>query len=207
MITHASQGELPQYLWAEPIIAPTTRPQLKEASLPMLEFVMVDPRLQPKRDDLALTGLLDGVEGPASDGPGTDSGIGTGNRGGAGSGKEAGVGPGEGGNTRGGPRGRGGTHDPEYAVTTVDTAPVLLQVLRPSYTEEARKNKVQGIVRARILVGADGKVERVLLQSHLPYGLDEEAVQVAYKLRFRAATRNGQRVPFWMPLEIEFNLR
>src|SRR5262249_53864722 len=42
--------------------------------------------------------------------------------------------------------------------TEVSTRPIPLSSLRPNYTEEARKNRVQGVIRARALVWSDGSV-------------------------------------------------
>ena len=166
---------------------------------------MVDPRLEPKRDELAVTGLPTGVPGPPSAGPGSGGGMGDGKGGGMGPGDGRGVGPGTGFNTGGGgPRLGGGSGAP---ATSVDQQPVLLNLPQPRYTEEARKNKIQGTVRVRVLIGSDGQVKRVVVVRPLPDGLDEQAIQAAYQLRFKPAMKSGQPVAFWKPVDIEFNLR
>jgi TonB family protein len=203
--TPPSKGQLPRFSLTPPLIAPRPEPQLKTPSLPVLETVQVDPRLQPKRDDITPTGLPTGVLGPPSAGPGEGGGIGTGSRGGIGSGDGTGVGPGTGFNMGGGgPRLGGGDG---AAATAVDSFPVALNNPRPLYTEEARKNKIQGTVRARVLVGADGGVKQVRIARGLPDGLNEEAIRAAYQIRFRPALKNGQPVAYWMPVEIAFTLR
>jgi TonB family protein len=202
--TPPSKGQLPQFSLTPPIIAPRPEPQLRTPSLPVPETVQVDPRLQPKRDDLAPTGLPTGVPGPPSAGPGEGGGMGSGRGGGMGPGSGTGVGPGEGYNMGGGsPRLGGG----DGVATVVDSRPVALNSPRPNYTEEARKNKIQGVVKTRILVGADGGVKSVRIISGLPDGLNEEAIRAAYQLRFRPAMKNGQPVSFWVPLDITFNQR
>ena len=77
----------------------------------------------------------------------------------------------------------------------------------PNYTEEARKNKIQGTVRARVLVGADGVVKKVQIVRGRQDGLDEEAIRAVYQVRFRAATKNGQPVAFYVNFEVDFTLR
>lgn len=89
----------------------------------------------------------------------------------------------------------------------VDTKPVALNRPEPSYTETARANGVQGAVRVRVLVGADGAVKRAYIIRGLPDGLDEEAVKAAYKMRFRPAMKDGQAVAYWVPVDVQFNLR
>jgi TonB family protein len=201
-----SGGELPLYAAEAPVIAPTTRPALRPPDLPVLETVRVDPRLQPPRDEIAPTGIPNGPSGPLSDGPGYDGGIGTGHRGGVGPGDGIGVGPGKNwgiGGEDGGSRGRPRVVD----ATQLSARPIPLNHPRPNYTEAARQQRVQGIVRASVLVGSDGLVKSVRILSGLPDGLDEEAICAAHEMRFRAAQNNGHPVSAWVTLEIEFNLR
>ena len=85
--------------------------------------------------------------------------------------------------------------------------PIALNRPRPNYTEEARKKKIQGVILARALVGADGSVRQVVIRRGLPGGLDGEAILAVSQMRFRPAMRNGQPVATWITLEVEFNLR
>jgi protein TonB len=203
--TPASKGQLPKFSLTPPLIAPRPEPTPRPPSLPVMETVQVDPRLEPKRDELAVTGLPTGVPGPPSAGPGSGGGMGDGSGGGMGPGNGRGVGPGTGYNMGGGgPRLGGGSGGP---ATSVDQQPILLNNPVPRYTEEARKNKIQGTVTARVLIGADGSVKQVKIVRGLPDGLDEQAIQAAYQLRFRAAMKSGQPVAFWKNVLIEFNLR
>jgi periplasmic protein TonB len=207
-VTPPSKGQLPKFSLTPPIIAPRPEPQLKPPVLPVPETVQVDPRLQPKRDELAPTGLPTGVPGPPSPGPGSGGGMGSGSGGGMGSGDGRGVGPGSGYNMGGGAPGLGTGTNPNAPATNVDIKPILLFKTRPNYTEEARKNKIQGVVRVRILIGPDGSVKRVTVAGGgLPDGLNEEAISAAYKLRFKPAMKDGQPVAYVMTAEIEFNLR
>jgi len=204
--TPPSKGQLPMASLQTPIIAPRPEPQIRPPSLQMPEWVQVQPNLIPKPDGLQPTGLPNGVPGPPSAGPGSGSGMGSGSGGGMGSGDGTGVGPGHGYNMGGGgPQIGGGSRN--AIATEVDSRPVALNRPRPNYTEDARKNKVQGVIRARALIGADGSVKDVRLVSHLPDGLDEEAILAVKQMRFRPATKSGQPVNFWQMLEVEFNLR
>ena len=203
--TPASKGQLPKFSLAPPLIAPRPEPTPRPPSLPVMETVQVDPRLEPKRDELAVTGLPNGVPGPPSAGPGSGGGMGDGKGGGMGPGDGTGVGPGRGFNTGGGdPRLGGGSGAP---ATSVDQKPIPLNLPQPLYTEEARKNKITGTVRARVLIGADGLVKQVKIERGLPDGLNEQAIQAVYKVRFRPAMKSGQPVAWWVPFEIDFNLR
>jgi TonB family protein len=91
--------------------------------------------------------------------------------------------------------------------TGKDARPVALNRPRPDYTEIARKHRVSGIVRMRILVGQDGSVKRMRAVTGLPDGLTYEAYRAAYQMKFRPATKDGQPVNFWQAIEVEFQLR
>jgi TonB family protein len=204
--TPQSKGQLPKFSLTPPLIAPRPEPQLRPPSLPVQETIQVDPRLEPPRIADMPTGDPKGVPGPPSPGPGTGGGIGTGSGGGVGSGDGTGAGPGHGYNMGGGNPSLGGG-DRNAVATVVDQKPVALNLPQPRYTEEARKNKIQGTVIARVLIGPDGVVKRVTIVRGLPDGLDEQAIQAAYQIRFRPAMKAGQPVAFLQAVSIEFNLR
>lgn len=88
-----------------------------------------------------------------------------------------------------------------------DTKPKLLTRLQPLYTEEARRNKVQGSVRLRLHIGADGTVKQVRVTNALPDGLTEEAIRLAYQMKFEPAMKGGVAVAFWNVMLVEFNIR
>ncbi|MEK6320797.1 MAG: energy transducer TonB [Acidobacteriota bacterium] len=208
-ITQPSKGDVPISSLTQLVIAPRPEPQLTPLVLPVIEKVMVDPRIQFKRDDLSLTGLPDGTSLIPSAGPGSEGGIGTGAHGGMGRGEGPGVGPGDGGNT-GGDGLKFGVGRPHVAVDQagVDERPVLLNRPQPRYTEEARKHKTQGVVRVRILVEASGRVTEVVVIRGLPAGLSEQAIRAAHQMPFRPAMKNGRPVSYWLSnVEVELNLR
>lgn len=89
----------------------------------------------------------------------------------------------------------------------VNKRPVPLTRPRPMYTEEARRSKVSGIVRIKLLVGDDGQVKQAIIVRGLPDGLSQEARRCAYGIRFEPAMRNGKPVEFWTPVDIEFNVK
>jgi TonB family protein len=92
-------------------------------------------------------------------------------------------------------------------VTTVDSRPIALNSPHPNYTVGARRNKVSGTSRLRLLIGVDGSVKRVNIVTPLPDHLTEEAIRVAFQIKFRPAMKSGQPVPFWTALDVDFNLR
>ena len=93
------------------------------------------------------------------------------------------------------------------SATRVDTKPVRLTSPQPRYTESARAKGVQGLVLMSVLVGVDGNVKSVRVIRGLPDGLTEEAMNVARQTKFKPAIKDGKPVPFWVGLEINFNIR
>ena len=208
--TPASKGEPPPFLPEQPVMAPTTRPTLSPPALALAEHLLGNPANNLKRDDLAPTGIADGITGPPSDGFGKNGGVGIGDRGGIGPGKGPGYGPGEDGGRGGGKNNNevDARRSDGASTDRVDTKPLALNRPRPNYTEEARKNKVQGVVSARVLVGADGLVKQVKIRgAGLADGLNEEAIRAAWQMRFRPAMKDGLAVAYWVVIEIEFNIR
>jgi TonB family protein len=208
-LTLPSEGYPPTPSLGEQLMAPTPEPQHKAPALPVPEIIPVDPRFNIRPDDSAPTGLPDGIIGPPSAGPGEDRGMGTGKKGGMGPGDGRGLGEGKDWNVGGpGPAGPGGGSDSTNSdQRRVDQPAVPLNRPRPNYTEEARKNKIQGVVLARALVGADGTVRQVAIRRGIGSGLDSEAILAVSQMRFRPAMKNGQPVATWITLEVEFNLR
>jgi TonB family protein len=134
-----------------------------------------------------------------SQGPGSGGGAGTGDGPGVGRGRGNGLDDGEGGNGGGGPN-RSGS-----GVTT----PQVIKQVKPAYTTDAMRAKVQGTVLVECLVNADGSVGDVHVRRSLDstFGLDQEAVKAARQWRFRPGTRLGEPVPVLVTIELTFTLR
>ncbi len=148
---------------------------------------------------LQLPGTFDGVPGGTSQGPGTGGGAGTGTGNGIGPGNGSGIGPGWGGGTGGGPyRPGNGIQNPEK-----------IREVKPQYTAEAMRAKIQGTVIVECVVLPDGTVGEVSVVKSLDptFGLDQEAIKAAKQWRFIPGRRNGQPVPVLITIELTFTLR
>jgi protein TonB len=149
----------------------------------------------------ALPGTIEGPPGPPSlsQGAGTGGGAGTGTGTGIGSGTGSGLGPGYGGGTG------GGAFRPGNGVSL----PVLIREVRPQYTSDAMRAKVQGTVLLECIVRPDGSVTDITVLRSLDrsFGLDEEAIKAARQWRFRPGTRMGETVPVLITIELRFTLR
>jgi TonB family protein len=90
----------------------------------------------------------------------------------------------------------------------VDLPKVITEV-KPQYTADAMRAKIQGVVILECVVNTDGTVRDVQVTRSLDttYGLDEEAVKAAKGWRFEPGRRNGAPVPVLISIELTFTLR
>jgi protein TonB len=134
-----------------------------------------------------------------SQGSGIGNGAGTGAGTGIGPGRGSGLGDGEGGGTG------GGYYRPGNGVIS----PRLLQEVKPGYTGEAMRAKIQGVVLMEAVVMPDGSIGPVTITRSLDptFGLDQEAIRTVRKWRFAPGTRFGKPVPVLVEIEMTFTLR
>ena len=76
----------------------------------------------------------------------------------------------------------------------------------PRYTEDARQNGITGTVVLKVLFSYDGSVKHITTVSGLPYGLTQKSIEVARRIKFIPAVKDGKYVSMWMQLEYNFNL-
>ena len=132
---------------------------------------------------------------------------GSGSLGGAGTGAGTGVGPGTGSGL--GPGSGGGTGGERYRPGNGVTTPVPISEIKPQYTSEAMRARIQGQVWVECVVQPSGVCSDVQVVRSLDstFGLDREAVKAAQQWRFRPGTRLGQPVPVLVTIELSFALR
>ncbi len=181
--------------------APTLEPPrvAKVEPNPVEQLVIPAKELAASKD--SLPGAIEGPPGPPtlSQGSGSGGGAGTGTGSGIGPGSGPGLGPGSGGGTGGG----------VYRLGSGVTTPVLLREVRPQYTSDAMRAKIQGTVLVECVVKSDGTVGDVQVVRSLDstFGLDQEAVKAARQWRFRPGTLRGEPVPVTITIELTFTLR
>jgi len=134
-----------------------------------------------------------------SQGAGTGGGAGTGTGTGIGPGQGSGLGPGFGGGTG------GGAYRPGSGVTV----PRVIREVKPQYTADAMRAKVQGMVWVECIVMPDGNVGDARITRSLDgvFGLDQEALKAARQWKFVPGMRQGEPVPVIITIELTFTLR
>lgn len=185
------------------LTVPAARPEPKPVETPK-EPPAREPLTIPAKPLAAATESLPGVlEAPpsteATQGPGSGGGAGAGSGTGSGPGEGSGLGPGFGGGIG------GGAYRPGSGVTI----PQLVREVKPDYTVDAMRAKVQGVVLLECVVLADGTVGEVKIVKSLDkvFGLDEQAIKAAKAWRFLPGRRFGEPVPVLVTIELTFTLR
>jgi TonB family protein len=103
-----------------------------------------------------------------------------------------------------------GTDQTVHPVTQVGVVPpMVLQEVKPQYTAEAMRARVQGTVRLRGVVERDGTVSNVEVVRSLDpqFGLDVAAIASFRQWRFSPAVLNGQPVRVQVIVDLNFTLR
>ncbi|MFZ0958846.1 MAG: TonB family protein [Candidatus Sulfotelmatobacter sp.] len=98
-----------------------------------------------------------------------------------------------------------GSHAAQTIAPRIVPAEILWKPV-PIYTEEARKQKVEGEVLVEAVLEASGKVKVLRVVRGLGHGLDEEAVKEAGQLRFKPALRDGQPSDSTVVLHVVFQI-
>jgi len=161
--------------------------------------------LIPAQTMAAAEQTLPGVIQPSA--PAVSESLGAGTGGGAGTGAGQGIGAGQGSGLGAGTG--GGTGGGAYRPGAGITLPVVLREVKPAYTADAMRAKVQGSVWLECIVMPDGSVGEVKVTRSLDpiFGLDQEAIKAAKMWRFRPGMRQGEPVPVIITIELTFTLR
>jgi TonB family protein len=185
-----TEGRNPQFAVAP--IAPPMVPLIEQPKLPAESAI--DIRLP---DDSSIPNI--GVHNStnvtlASNGPGIHGGMGTG--------KNGGDGPGSG-NSGWGPDDGNSVYAPGQAGVVV---PSLIYAPEAEFSDEARRNKYQGVCMVSIIVDTHGNPQNVHVIRALGMGLDEKALEAIRRYRFKPGTKDGKPVPVMITVRVDFNL-
>lgn len=127
-----------------------------------------------------------------SGGHGTRAGIGSGDDDGLGIGRGKGFGPGDG--------------DSIYTPGGDVSAPVPVVTPEAEFSDEARRNKFQGICMISIIVDAHGFPQNPRIIRPLGMGLDQKALDAVSRYRFKPAMRHGRPVAARITVAVNFRL-
>lgn len=92
------------------------------------------------------------------------------------------------------------------SVTTITSSPRFLKKVKPEYTEEMIKNKIEGVIKVKVLVDIDGKVKKAIALNDLGFGSGERAINACNSMLFEPAMRGNEPVAVWIIIPIKFVL-
>ena len=170
----------------QPADAPPQPQQIVLDAAPLASGITVMPGLPDAASSL-----------PFSQGPGIGGGAGDGVGSGIGSGTGPGIGPGSG----------GGFGGEAYRVGNGVVPPTLLREVKPKYTPEALRERIQGTVILDVVVGRDGIPVAVQVTRSLDRGLDDEAMQAVRQWRFTPGRIGDRPVDVIVTVLLAFNIR
>lgn len=183
----------------QPLIPPEEKDDSKQKLLVPLEI--------PQDLNLPVGNVQAPPNQQGSSGSGSGGGQGTGQGTGSGSGSGAGGGSGSGGGIGSGSGGGIGDGTGPYSAGGGVILPVPILQPNPFYTEEARKQRVEGALVLEVIIEKNGRIESVKVIKGLGYGLDESAIEtVTKKWLFKPGTLKGEKVRVQARIEIVFKL-
>lgn len=87
------------------------------------------------------------------------------------------------------------------------TAPKIISFYLPEYPDNLRKRKIEGRVQLRVLIGKDGNVIEVLVDTSSGYqSFDQAAVESVFKWKFKPARIDNEKRDSWALVPVVFEL-
>ena len=180
---------------AKPVATMERERELPTPAVPAL-LLDAEPMASGSIEQLGLPSV--GAPTGTSLGEGSGGGVGQGIGTGIGPGVGPGFGPGSGGGIGGGVYRPGGLVKP----------PRVISEVRPTYTNRAMVEHIEGSVLLELVVRSDGTTSNVRVVRSLDRGgLDEEAIRAARQWRFEPGRLNGIAVDVIVTLQVDFHLR
>jgi TonB family protein len=87
------------------------------------------------------------------------------------------------------------------------TNPTVISDVKPQYTPDALKARIEGTVTVECVVRPDGSVSDIRVVKSLDPDLDQQAIKAARQWRFAPGMKDGKPVPVRVTLEMTFTRR
>jgi protein TonB len=89
----------------------------------------------------------------------------------------------------------------------LDQGPQQIYSVDPLYPFKAKQRNIEGVVKVKMLINADGTVGEVIVLDAQPKGLFEDStLKTAPLWRFKPGVIDGQAVPSWVVKNVRFQL-
>ena len=97
------------------------------------------------------------------------------------------------------------TDDSQMLADKPDRGVIILYRPRPKFSPEARRARLSGRVKLKVLFSSSGKITKVEILSGLGSGLNETAVNAAEQIQFLPAEKGGKLVSSYKTVEYTFS--
>jgi TonB family protein len=94
-----------------------------------------------------------------------------------------------------------------YSPSEITQKARVIEKPDPQYTGPAQDHQIEGTVVLRAVFAANGEVTNVQVLKGLPYGLTEEAVAAAKRIKFIPAMKDGHAVSLYVQIDYRFELK
>jgi hypothetical protein len=95
---------------------------------------------------------------------------------------------------------------PPVSITTLTTPPRQKTVVKPEYTKEMLENKIEGVVRVKVLIDIDGKVKQAIVLDDLGFGTKEAVAKACFASLFVPGFVGDRPVSVWIQLKFRFEM-
>lgn len=99
-----------------------------------------------------------------------------------------------------------GVREPVYRLAQGIKPPRPIDNPQPEYSQEARRERVEGVVTLGLVVTSAGNVTLIRVLKSLGHGLDEKAIEAVRRWKFNPATKDGTPVSVEVAVETSFHL-
>ena len=97
--------------------------------------------------------------------------------------------------------------EPPIRVGGTVVAPERVVYVPPTYTDIARKARLQGMVIIEAIISKQGDVTDARILRGLPMGLSEAAIEAIRKWKYKPATLHGRPVAVYLTVTVQFTLQ
>ena len=92
-----------------------------------------------------------------------------------------------------------------YKSSELDERPVPVDLPALLYPESAYESRLRGIVRMRVFISQDGRVERAEVLEASSGQFEHAATEAVQQTRFRPGRKDGRAVPSQKLIEVAFD--
>lgn len=86
------------------------------------------------------------------------------------------------------------------------TLPIVVKEVKPTYTDKAKAQKLQGAVLLTTVVEDDGSVDEIVVVRSLDPELDQQAIDALKQWKFKPGTKEDKTVAVRITCELVFTL-